>query len=79
MLTEPRILVTGAGGALGRLVCVALLAAGHPHVIAASRHPERMRDLAAAGLEVRQADFDQMNTLDDAFAGARRDGRRAAS
>jgi len=69
---EPSILVTGAGGALGRQVCASLLSTGHPRVIAASRAPERLRDLAMAGVEVRHADFDQSTTLDAAFYGVSR-------
>jgi NAD(P)H dehydrogenase (quinone) len=69
MAHDPGILVTGAGGKFGRQVCAALLAAGHPRVIAASRQPERLRDLALAGVEVRHADFDQPATLDASFAG----------
>lgn len=72
MSSESSILVTGAGGALGRQVCAALLATGHPRVIAASRAPDRLRDLAMAGVELRHADFDQPATLDAAFAGASR-------
>jgi NAD(P)H dehydrogenase (quinone) len=72
MAKEPSILVTGASGALGRQVCAALLPAGHPRVIAASRRPERLRDLAMAGVETRLADFDAAATLDAAFAGVSR-------
>ncbi len=67
------IVVTGATGQLGRLVIQQLLrtqpASG---VIAAVRNPAKAADLAALGVQVRQADYDQPETLHNAFAGARR-------
>ncbi len=64
------IAVTGATGHLGRLV-VAQLLEKRPatEIIAAVRSPERARDLGAAGVQVRQADFDHPETLDAAFRG----------
>ncbi|WP_431258526.1 NAD(P)H-binding protein [Roseateles chitinivorans] len=70
MLTDTRIVVTGAGGALGRLVCQALLSAGHKGVVAGSRMPAKLGHLAAAGAIPVLADFDQPFTLEAAFAGA---------
>lgn len=65
------IVVTGASGQLGRLVIEALLnklPAGE--IIAAVRHPEKVADLAARGVQVRLADYDQPATLATAFKGA---------
>jgi NAD(P)H dehydrogenase (quinone) len=67
------IVVTGATGQLGRLVIENLLrdipADG---VIAAVRNPAKAADLAARGVHVRLADYSKPETLDAAFAGARK-------
>lgn len=67
-----RLLVTGAGGQLGRRVVELLLEAGAPHVIATTRDPAKLADLAARGVEVRAADFDDPASLEAAFAGVDR-------
>jgi len=65
------IVVTGASGQLGRLVIKSLLTKlPAAQIIAAVRHPERVADLAALGVDVRQADYSQPATLDQAFKGA---------
>ena len=65
------IVVSGASGQLGRLVIQSLLktvpAAG---IVAAVRQPAAVADLAALGVQVRQADYAQPATLDAAFQGA---------
>jgi|SRR5215217_397346 len=68
---RPRLLVTGAGGQLGRRVVELLLDAG-ADVIATTRDPSKLADLAARGAEVRHADFDDPTSLDVAFAGVDR-------
>jgi NAD(P)H dehydrogenase (quinone) len=67
------ILVTGASGHLGRRV-IELLAArsGGTRVIAATRKPEGLSALAALGVEVRRADFDDEASLASAFQGVER-------
>ncbi|MBI1683413.1 NmrA family NAD(P)-binding protein [Caulobacter hibisci] len=67
-----RLLVTGAGGQLGRRIVELLLEAGAPHVIATTRDPAKLADLAARGVDVRAADFDDPASLKTAFAGADR-------
>lgn len=66
------LLVTGAAGHLGRRVIELLLEANAGHVIATTRSPDKIADLAARGVEVRQADFDDPSLLAAAFAGADR-------
>jgi len=67
------LVVTGASGALGRLVVVALL----EHVAAAelilvTRSPESLGDVARLGATVRYGDFERVASLPAAFAGGRR-------
>lgn len=65
------ITVTGANGQLGRLAIAALLERGVPvgDIVAAVRTPAKVADLAAQGIEVREADYDRPDTLAAAFAG----------
>lgn len=69
---QQTLLVTGASGHLGRRVIELLLEAGAGPVIATTRSPEKLADLAAQGVEVRKADFDDPASLSAAFAGAER-------
>ena len=67
------ILVTGAAGKLGRAVVGHLLDSqkvAPSRVIAGSRDPGKLADLAARGVQVRKVDFDDPASLDTAFAGA---------
>jgi len=66
------ILVTGASGHLGRRVVELLLESGAGPVVATTRTPEALRDLAARGVMVRLADFDVSAGLERAFAGVSR-------
>jgi NAD(P)H dehydrogenase (quinone) len=70
--SKPTLLVTGAGGHLGRQVVELLLQSGAGRVIAATRSPEKLKDLAEKGAELRKADFDDSASLAAAFAGADR-------
>lgn len=64
------IAITGATGQLGRLVIQNLLkTVPASEIIAAVRSPEKAADLAALGLQVRQADYTQPATLEAAFQG----------
>ena len=67
-----KLLVTGASGHLGRRVVELLLERGLGPIIATTRSPDKLADLAARGVEVRAADFDDPASLAAAFAGARR-------
>ncbi len=65
------IVVTGAGGHLGRLVVEGLLAAVPAgEIVAATRRPDSLADVASRGVQVRHADFAEPDTLTAAFTGA---------
>ena len=68
------IAVTGATGHLGRLVVDALLSRGTTpgDIVAAVRDTAKAADLAAKGVQVREADYDRPETLTAAFAGVER-------
>ncbi len=68
------IVVTGASGQLGRLVIQSLLRRQVPagQIVAAVRTPAKAADLAALGVQVREADYTRPDTLDAALAGADR-------
>jgi NAD(P)H dehydrogenase (quinone) len=68
----PALLVTGAGGKLGRRVVDLLLESGKRSIIATTRTPDKLADLASRGVDVRRADFDDQASLEKAFAGAGR-------
>ena len=58
-MSEPALLVTGAAGHLGRRVLEILLdVPGARTLIATTRQPAKLADLAARGVDVRAADFD---------------------
>ncbi len=63
------IAVTGATGFLGRYIVDALLARG-ARVIGVVRNPDRAPELAARGVELRQADLAESDRLARGFAGA---------
>lgn len=66
-----KIAVTGATGHLGRLVIESLLDRGvaPSNIVAAVRNPVRASDLAARGIEIREADYTKPETLSRAFDG----------
>jgi NAD(P)H dehydrogenase (quinone) len=66
--------VTGASGKLARSIIEALLAAHlHPaELIVTTRRPHRLAKLAARGVHVRYADFDDPKSLGPAFEGGDR-------
>ncbi|TXT25316.1 MAG: NmrA family protein [Rhodocyclaceae bacterium] len=64
------IAITGASGQLGRLVIEALLKElPATEIVAAVRNPDRVANLAARGVHVRHADYNQPDTLKAAFRG----------
>jgi NAD(P)H dehydrogenase (quinone) len=67
--SHAHVLVAGAGGQLGHRVVELLQQQGYPHLVAATRSPEKLDDFHAAGIEVRQADFNDPETLGTAFQG----------
>lgn len=68
------IVVTGATGHLGRLVVEALLDRKVPadQIVAAGRDTAKIADLADRGVQVRNIELNDPDTLRAAFAGARR-------
>jgi len=67
------ILVTGASGQLGRAVIDHLLnsqGVAPGRLIAATRDPAKLADLAAAGVAVRRIDFEDAESMASGFAGA---------
>lgn len=65
------IVVTGATGQLGRLVIGSLLKkVPAADLVAAVRNVEKAKDLAALGIQVRQADYNQPSSWDAAVQGA---------
>lgn len=68
------IAVTGATGHLGRLVAEGLLDRGvsADEIVAVARTPEKASDLAARGVQVRQADYRDPDALTAAFEGVDR-------
>ena len=68
----PSVLVTGASGRLGRRIVEILLESGAARVIATTRSPGRLADLARRGVVVRRASFDEPGALEQTFEGAER-------
>jgi NAD(P)H dehydrogenase (quinone) len=67
------IVVTGATGQLGRLAIAALLKkVPAASVVAAVRNVEKAKDIAALGVQVRQADYNNPESWDSALKGADR-------
>jgi NAD(P)H dehydrogenase (quinone) len=66
------IAITGATGQLGRLVISSLIKRGIPanQIVAAAHTPSKGADLAALGVQVREADYGRPSTLAKALAGA---------
>jgi len=69
---DQTLLVTGAGGNLGRLAVEELLARGANKIVAGTRDTAKLADLAARGVEVRHLDFDDADSVAKAFAGVDR-------
>jgi NAD(P)H dehydrogenase (quinone) len=69
---DKQLLVTGASGHLGKAVVAELRRLGAKKVIAATRTPGKHLELAALGVEEREADFDRPETLQTAFQGVER-------
>jgi NAD(P)H dehydrogenase (quinone) len=69
------LLVTGASGQLGRSVLGHLLDTHRiapVRIVATTRTPDQLQDLARRGVHVRKADFDAPAGLEAAFGGAQR-------
>lgn len=71
--TNQTMLVTGASGHLGRRVIELLLERQAGPIIGTTRHPDRLKDLAARGVEIRRVDFDDdPERIAEAFVGTDR-------
>jgi NAD(P)H dehydrogenase (quinone) len=66
------LLVTGASGHLGRRVVGLLLEAKGGRIVAATRNPDKIADLAERGAIARKANFEDPASLPEAFAGVDR-------
>lgn len=66
------LVVTGASGHFGRLTVQALLDRGvaPDQIVALARTPESVADLSERGVDVRRADYEDPQSLKEAFAGA---------
>ena len=71
-LKDQVLLVTGAGGHFGRVAVEELIARGATKIVAGTRDPAKLADLAAKGVELRRVDFDDEASLPEAFAGVDR-------
>lgn len=69
---DSALLITGAGGQLGRAVVESLLARGATNIIAGSRTPDKLKDLGDRGVHLREIDFDRPETVGSALAGVDR-------
>lgn len=71
MTKSETIVVTGATGQLGRLVIADLLRrAPVARIVGLARNPATAQDLAARGVEIRVADYNDPATLKSVFTGA---------
>ena len=67
MTEQKALLVTGASGQLGRRVVQHLRELYDGPIVVATRSPAKIANLAAQGISVREADFDDPITLERAF------------
>jgi NAD(P)H dehydrogenase (quinone) len=70
--SDRTLFVTGAGGKLGRRVVELLLEKSAGKIVAGTRKPENLADLAARGAVVRHTDFEDPKGVEAAFAGVDR-------
>jgi NAD(P)H dehydrogenase (quinone) len=70
--SDRTLFVTGASGHLGRRVVELLLEKKSGKIVAGTRKPEKLADLAARGVDVRHADFEDQKGLEAALKGVER-------
>lgn len=68
MTSERTLFVTGASGHLGRRVVELLLEKKAGKIVAGTRTPEKLADLAGQGVDLRKVDFEDSKNLQTAFA-----------
>jgi NAD(P)H dehydrogenase (quinone) len=67
------ILLTGASGGLGRATLEHLLVrVPRDQLVVTARHPDKLRDVAARGVEIRRCDYDDPDSIRSALVGAER-------
>ncbi len=73
LTTTPRIVITGASGQLARRTAQLLAErCGAERLIFVTRNPDALDDLSSEGAEVRFGDFDEPDSLGEAFSGGDR-------
>jgi len=72
MTSDRTLFVTGASGHLGRRVVELLLEKDAGKIVAGTRTPDKLADLAARGVVVRKTDFEDPKGLEAALAGVDR-------
>lgn len=70
--SSPTLLVTGASGQLGRRAVALLQEMYSGPIVAATRTPDALAAVAQQNLTIRRADFEDTDSLDEAFAGVDR-------
>jgi NAD(P)H dehydrogenase (quinone) len=70
--SERTLFVTGASGQMGQRVVELLLEKGAGKIVAGTRKPEKLADLAARGVTVKKADFESPDELAAALQGVDR-------
>ncbi len=66
-MKDKNLMITGAAGQLGSKVLEILTQNFQGKLIAGSRHPEKLKAFEKSGVELRQIDFDQIDTLEKGF------------
>ncbi|MCG2616803.1 NAD(P)H-binding protein [Terrimonas sp. NA20] len=64
------IAITGANGNLGKATLFFLLKAANPSdLVAVVRDPSKMNELSSSGIQIRQGDYENVSSMEEAFDG----------